>query len=417
MSGKRFQKRLLLFLAVLGPGIITAVADNDAAGVATYTVAASLYGMASQFMVLPTTLLLAVTQEVGARLSIVTGKGIGELIREHYGVRVSVIIFLLYYFVNQIVVLQDISGLKASLQLLAIPWQLGLVVICAVFTIAVVRLNFKKLQMVFLTMILFYLAYVFSAVLAKPNWLDAMRESFVYPRHIALWNMGYWFSLIAVLGTTVTAWGQFFISSFIVDKGLTAEHIKEEKVEVYGSALVTNFFSWMIALCATSTLFVHGIRAVDGYTAAQAIAPFAGQFAGTLFAVGLFGASLLGLIIVPLATSYVFTELFGFERTLNSNFKSGRPFYVFFILQIIIGLALVMLPRMNLFDVTLYANYLNGAILPVIFYFIITFSENKKLMGQHASRGFTKFFIRFCAVIISVAVVVTFVGGVLGKLK
>lgn len=398
-------------MAVLGPGIITAVADNDAGGVATYTVAAALYGMASQYFIIPTTLLLALTQYIGARIAIVTGKGLGDLIRERYGVRVAVFIFLFYMAVNQGVVLQNISGLKAALQLFQVPWQIGLVSICGLLTAAVILLNYKKLQRIFLLMLFFYVAYVISGVLAHPVWSEAIQESFIFPRKINIWDTGYWFSLIAVLGTTITAWGQFFVSSFIVDKGLHTAQMAHERTEIFGGAVITNFFSWMIALSVTYTLFVHGVTVTDGASAALAIKPFAGPFAANLFAGGLLGASLLGLTIVPLASAYVFTELFGYERTLNASFKKGRPFYVLFILQIVFGLIAALFPHINLFKLTLYADYLNGAMLPIIFYFLIRFSEDESIMGQQYVTGrFVGWFVRIAAVLITIAVVITMIG-------
>ncbi|MDO8626517.1 MAG: divalent metal cation transporter [Candidatus Magasanikbacteria bacterium] len=410
----KFLKYWPVFLAVVGPGIITAVADNDAGGVATYTVAAAMYGMASQYLVVPTTFLLALTQGIGAKLAIVTGKGLGALIRENYGVRVSVVIFLIYFVVNQGVVLQNISGLKASLQLFNAPWQLSLILACLALTVFVIVFNFKSIQRVFLFMILFYIAYVVSAFLAGPNWGQAARESFVWPRLVNVWDARYWFSLIAVLGTTITAWGQFFVASFIVDKGTRASQLKAEQAEIYGGALVTNFFSWMIALSVTYTLFAHKIVVSSAGEAALAMAPFAGKMSSFLFAGGLFGASLLGLTIVPLATAYVFTEMLGFERTLNSKFKSGRPFYIFFMIQILIGLLAALLPSTNLFTLTLYADFLNGAMLPIIFYFLIRFSEDKAIMGERVSGRVTRFIIRLAAILIILAVVVTFVGKIFG---
>lgn len=405
---KKFKMNLVFFLAIVGPGLITAVADNDAGGVATYTVAAALFGMASQYLVIPTTLLLAVTQEIGARISIVTGKGLGSLIREKYGVKISVIIFFFYFIVNQGVVLQDVTGLKASLQLFNLPWQPVLVLSCLLLVLVVIKFNFKKLQKVFLFMILFYISYVISAFLVHPDWKEAFNESFVWPKLIDAGNPGYWFALIAVLGTTVTAWGQFFISSYIVDKGLTKNDINANKVEVYSGALLTNGLSWMMAIAVTYTLFVNQIQVTDGYSAALAIKPLAGDFSYILFAIGLFAASILGLFIVPLATAYVFTEMFGFERTLNVDFKTGKVFYIFFVSQIAIGVIVALFPTINLFGLTLYADYLNGAMLPVIMYFLMKFSENKELMGEHVSGKLTKLFVRICAVMILIAVGVTF---------
>ncbi len=405
---KDFKKRILIFLAIVGPGLITAVADNDASGVATYTVAASMYGMASQYLVIPTTILLAVTQEIGARISIVTGKGLGSLIREKYGVKMSIGIFLLYFFVNQTVVLQNVTGLKSSIQLFGFPWQIVLFLTCILLVLMVIKLNFKKLQKIFLFMILFYVAYVISAILVNPDWGEAIQESFILPKKVDLLDANYWFSLIAVLGTTVTLWGQFFISSYIVDKGLTKSDLKFNKVEVYGGAFLTNFLSWMMAIAVTFTLFANKIIVTDGFEAAKAIEPLAGSFSSSLFAIGLFAASILGLFIVPLATAYVFTEMFGYERTLNVDFKTGKVFYVFFVLQILISLVIALFPGVNLFSLTLLGNYINGAALPIIFYFIIKFSESKELMGEHVSKGFGKYFVRLALVVIVVAVSTSF---------
>lgn len=410
------KKKILFFLVVLGPGLITAVADNDAGGVATYSVAAAFYGMSSQYFIIVTTLLLAVTQEIGARIAIVTGKGLGDLIREHYGVKISVAMFLVYFFVNQGVILQNVTGLKSAIQLFHLPWQPVLVLVCLVLILLVILLDFRNLQRIFLVTILFYGTYVVSAVLAKPDWSLALKESLILPQRQFLSDWNYWFALIAVLGTTITAWGQFFVNSFIADKGLKPHQLKEERAEIYFGALVTNFFSWMIAAAVTYTLFINNARVTDGFAAAQAIQPFAGQMAYLLFAIGLLAASFLGLTIVPLATAYVFAELFGYERTLNASFIKGKLFYIFFILQIALGLSVTLAPKVNLFGITLYADYLNGALLPVIFYFLIKFSENKEIMGEnYISKGFSKLFLRGSALAITIAVVVTFVGKVLLK--
>ncbi|MCL5435468.1 MAG: divalent metal cation transporter [Patescibacteria group bacterium] len=413
LSWKQFKTKALLFLAVLGPGIITAVADNDAAGVATYSVAASLYGMSSQYLVLLVTMLLAITQEIGARMAIVTGKGLGDLIREHYGVRVSVAIFIAYFFVNQAVVLQDVSGLKSAIQLFHLPWQPILILTCAAVVLAVVLLKFRTLQRIFLCTIIFYAVYVFSAVIAHPDWGQAFRESLVAPRANFAMDLNYWFAIIAVFGTTVTAWGQFFVQSFIADKGLKPHQLPLERAEVYTGAFLTNFFSWMIAAAVTYTLFVNNIEVVDGLSAALAIQPMAGSIASAFFAVGLAAASFLGLTIVPLATAYVFGELFGFERTLDATFVKGRLFYTFFILQVSLGLLISLFPNVSLFGITLYANYLSGALVPVVFFFLLKFSGDKKIMGErYVTRGFSRFFLQLSTVVIIFAVVMTLFGGI-----
>ncbi len=407
-----FKLRLLPFFAVLGPGLITAVADNDAGGIATYSIAASIYGMASQYMIIPITLILIITQEIGARIAITTGKGLGDLIREKFGVRVAVIVFLLYIIVNFGVILQNVSGLKSAIQLFDlpyIPWQITLISICAILIFCVINFNYKRLQKIFLSMILFYFAYIISAVMADPNWSEAFYESFVYPQKINIKDVNYWFMMIAVLGTTITAWGQFFIQSYIVDKGLTTEQLPKERVEIFLGAFITNFFSWMIALAVTYTIFKYGIKIEDAESAALAIKPIASNFASILFAVGLFGASLLGLVIVPMATSYVFGEMFGFGRSLNANLGQGVSFYSFFILQVCLGLLVVLFPSINLFKLTIYADYLNGAMLPIIFFFLLKFSQDDKIMGQYKVKGFSAIILKCATILILLSVITTFI--------
>ncbi len=410
---QKYRKQFLLFFAVLGPGLITAVADNDAGGVATYSVAASMFGMASMSFVILTALLLGITQETGARIAIVTGKGLGDLIRERFGAKVAVIIFCLYFFVNQGVVLQNVSGLKASLQLFNLPWQISLTVACLLLISLVIVLSYKSLQRVFLVTILFYGTYVVSAFLAHPDWGQAFKNSFLFGQKEQLLNPAYWFAIIAVLGTTVTAWGQFFVHSYIIDKGIKPSQLRHARAEAYIGSILTHFFSWMLAIAVTYTLFIHNTHVVDGYSAAIAIRPLAGSLASGLFAVGLLAASFLGLTIVPLATAYAFTEFFGYERTLNAGLKKGKAFYSFFIIQIILGLIISLFPVVNLFKLTLYADFFNGAMLPVIFYFLIRFSESPEIMGeQYISKGLSKWFIRGAAVIVTLAVLVAFVGKV-----
>lgn len=411
---QRLKRRLLLFLAVLGPGIITAVADNDAGGVATYTVGAALYGMSSQYLIVPITILLAITQEIGARIAIVTKKGLGDLIRERKGIRWALAIFLLYFITNQGVVLQNISGLKASFQIFNINWSLGLIIASFLLIFFVLYFDYKQLQKIFLLMILFYVSYIFSAFLAKPNWGEALWQSIVLPDKKFIPNLNFWFTQIAVLGTTITAWGQFFVHSYIIDKKLGPQHLKAEKAEIYLGAFLTNFFSFMMAVAVTYTLYVNGIRHVDGFTAGLAMKPFAGELASVLFGLGLFGASILGLTIVPLATAYVFSEMFGYEGSLDADFKRGRLFYGFFILQILIGLIITLIPNVSLFKLTLYVDFLNGAMLPIVFYFLLKFSKDPEIMGPYISKGWSATFLQISYYVLLFAVFITFIGKLIG---
>ncbi len=408
LSFQIWRRRFFVFLVVIGPGLITAVADNDAGGVATYTVVASMFGNAAQLLIIPTIVLLAITQNIGARIAVVTRKGLGDLIRERYGIKISMLVFFLYYIVNQGVVLQNISGLKASYQLFNLPWQLLLALTSLFLILFVVNFDYRRIQRIFLLLIFFYISYVIAAFLSKPNWGEVVKETLL-PQKINL-GLSYWFSLVAVLGTTITAWGQFFVSSYIKDKKLSIDHLRYEKLEVYSGALITSFFSFMIVTAVAQTLFAHHILVSDGQTAALALRPLAGDLTFVLFASGLFGASILGLTIVPLATAYVFSELFGYEGSLDTNFKKGRLFYSFFSLQIIVGLIIALIPQVSLFKLTLYVDFLNGAMLPLIFFFLIKFAESKEIMGYHVLNKFERIFIRGAAVLITLAVIISFTG-------
>ncbi len=408
----KLKTRTLIFLMVLGPGLITAIADNDAGGVATYTVAASLYGVASRFLIIPEAFLLAFTQDVGTRIAIITKKGLGDLIRENFGIRISALIFLAFFIVNQTVVLQNVAGLKASLQLFNVPWQLSLVSLSSLLIFFIIKFDYKRLQKIFLVMILFYFTYILSAFLTHPNWGEVIQETFIWPKKINL-DIPFLFSRLAVLGTTITAWGQFFIHSYIVDKNLTEDHLKYERLEIYIGSFLTNFISLMIAISVAQTLFVHNINVTNIFSAALALKPLAGKITYSLFSAGLMGASILGLTIVPLATAYVFAELFGYEGSLDANFKEGKLFYIFFSIQIIIATIITLLPKINLFTFTLYADFLNSAMLPLILYLLIKFSEDKNIMGQHTSGKLTRITLRFFSIIITLSIIISIFGKLL----
>src|SRR3990167_3473211 len=337
---QRWKHRLFVFLLVLGPGLITAVADNDAGGVATYTVSAATFGMASQLLIIPTTILLAITQDVGARIAVVTRKGLGDLIREQFGIKISVLVFFIYFVVNQGVVLQNISGLKAAYQLFDLPWPAMLIGTCFLLILLVINFSYKRIQRIFLILIFFYFSYVLAAKLTNPDWIAIAKETLI-PQRLGL---DYWFTLIAVLGTTITAWGQFFVNSYVNDKKLSIEQLRYERAEIYLGALVTNFFSLMIAVAVSNTLFKSNVVVTSGEQAALALRPLAGDLASALFAL------------------------------------------------------------------TLFVDYLNGAILPLIFFFLIKFSEDKELMGKYILKGFSRFFLRLSAVVVTIAVVVSLVG-------
>lgn len=375
-----FRRNLFIIMAVVGPGIITAFADNDAGGVATYSVAASRFGYSMLTTLIPITVVLMITQEIGSRLAVVTGKGLGDLIRERYSIKVSLLIFTLLFFVNFGVILQDLGGLKDGLGLFNLNYLIFLPLLLIFLFLFITRASYAKVERFFLFLIFFYLAYLVSAVLAKPDWVLIGKSLFVPSGTL---SFSYMYTAIAVLGTTVTAWGQFFINSYVKDKKLTPDKLKYNRWEIYVGAFLTDLFSLFMMVAVIAAIYVHGVHIQGAADASLAIRPFAGQLAGVMFGAGLLVAGFIGAAIVPLATAYAFSEFFGYEGSLDVDFNSSKLFYGFFIVQIILGTIAVMFPALSLFKITLYADFLNGIFLPIIFFFLYKFANDDDLMGQY----------------------------------
>lgn len=406
----KHSKKILLIMAIVGPGMITAFADNDAGGVATYSVAASKFGYGILTTLIPITIVLAVSQEIGARIAVVTGKGLGDLIRERHGIKVAITIFFVVFIVNFGVILQDIGGLKSALQLFHLDYRIFTPLLLLLLFFFIVRSSFSKIERFFLFLILFYFTYLFSTVLAKPDWGLALKSIVIPPAKI---NFNYLFTSIAVLGTTVTIWGQFFINSYIKDKKLTPSTLKYEQWEVYIASFLSDVSTWFIMLAVIATLYKNGIVIQGAAEAALAIKPFAGELAGILFGIGLLVAGLIGCAIVPLSTAYAFSEFFGYAGSLGDNFKKSRLFYIFFVVQIILGLLVVMQPSFSLFKFTLYADFVNGISLPIIFIFLYKFANNKELLGEYTNNRLQNILLGGSGIIITIAALVGLAGELL----
>lgn len=406
---QRYWRTILVITAVVGPGLITSFADNDAAAIATFSVSASLFGYQMLFILIPITVILAITQEIGARIAIVTQQGLADLIRERYGIRVTVALFLLLFSVNMAFVIQNVSGMKSALELFGLPPMILPLIIGSLFLFVIIA-NYSVIQRFFLILIVFYGLYIASAVMAKPDWGLAMR-SLVVPS--GTWSPTFIFTSVAVLGTTVTAWGQFFINSYIKDKRVSIEHLRYSRWEVYVGAVLTNIFSFFIMVAVAATLFANNIHIQDAVQASLAIRPFAGPFAGMLFGLGLFIAGTLGAVIVPLATAYIFSEFFGFSGSLDERFQKSRTFYVLFLFQIVLATFIVLIPRFNLFTITLTANFVNGLILPVIFFFLFKVANSTSIMGKHKNTLVQNILLVGSGIVISVGSVVGSLGQIL----
>ncbi len=409
---RHLKPKLLLILAVVGPGLITAFADNDAGGVATYSVSASKFGYSMLTTLIPITLVLLITQEIGSRLAVVTGKGLGDLIREKFGLRISVLIFSLLFFVNFGVIMQNVGGLKDGLALFHLNLWIFLPAVVALLFLFITKASYAKVEKVFLFLILFYFAYFISAVLANPDWLRVGKNLIVPERKI---SFDYLYTSIAVLGTTVTAWGQFFINSYVKDKKLTVDKLKYNRFEIYVGAFLTNLFSLFMMVAIAATVFANNVTVTGAADAALAIKPFAGELASVLFGSGLLVAGFIGAAIVPLATAYAFSEFFGYEGSLDVSFSKSKLFYGFFIFQVLLAVIAVSLPGISLFKFTLYADFLNGIFLPIILYFLYRFVNDKELMAKYVNSRFQNILLVVCGVAITIGALVGGIGSLLGK--
>ncbi|MHB8086653.1 MAG: NRAMP family divalent metal transporter [Anaerolineaceae bacterium] len=408
-AGLPMIRPLILFLGVFGPATITAMADNDAGGVATYSVAGATLGYPVLFILLIITFLLAVTQEMGMRLTLVTRRGLADLIRERFGVKISLLIFLALLIANLGTITTELAAVKVTSSMLHLPAIPFVFLIVVVSVIVVTKGNYKLTQAIMLITSLFYLAYIISAVKAKPDWGLAISNMFwphgvdftpTYMRNFLLIGMG-------VIGTTITPWGQFFISSFAYDKNIEAKNIVYSQLETYVGAFLTNFFSFFMVVATAATLFVNKIPLTSGETAAMAIKPFAGELAGALFAFGILNAGFMGLIVVSLSTAYAYAEFFGLQGSLDSNYKQSKSFYLIFIAQLVIATVIVMFPNISFFKLAIATQTINAIALPLVFYYLIKLASDKGLMGKYANSTFQKWFTIIGSVAIFIASVLT----------
>ena len=400
-----FWKRIVIFLSIFGPATITAMADNDAGGVATYSLAGAKLGYPILFPLVFITILLGVTQEMGMRLTVITRKGLADLIREKFGVKAAMFMFGALLIANIGTLITEIAAVKTTSAMLNIPPIPFVVAVVLVSFFFVAKGNFKLTQAIMLVASLFYIVYIISAVKAHPNWGLAV-GNLLYPHGVEI-TSGYLrdFLLIGmgVLGTTITPWGQFFISSFAFDKKIEKGKINYSQMETYWGAFLTDFFSFFMITATAATLFVNGIPLVSGEQAALAIKPFAGELAGTLFAIGILNAGFMGLVIVSLSTAYAFAEFFGLSGSLDDSYQKSKSFYILFIIQLIVATGVALFVPLSLFKVAVFTQTINAVALPPVFYYLIKLTNDRQLMGEFANNKFQKIFSITCTVVIIAA--------------
>jgi NRAMP (natural resistance-associated macrophage protein)-like metal ion transporter len=400
---KQWRIRIFLFLAVLGPGFITANVDNDANGILTYSQAGAQFGYMLLWTIIPITLALIVVQEMCARMGVVTGKGLSDLIREEFGLRMTFIMMILLVIVNYGNVVGEFSGIAGSMQLFHISKYISVPVCAVIVWLLVVKGDYKSVEKVFLVASVLYLAYIVSGVLSGPDWHLALKETVILPPRAVWGDKAYIYMTIGVIGTTIAPWMQFYLQSSIVEKGISIKDYKASRLDVIVGCIFTDIVAWFIIVACAATLYVHGMRNIAvPADAAGAMKPLAGDFAFILFAAGLFNASLFAASILPLSTAYTVCEGLGFESGVDKGFKEAPFFYWFYTLLIVLGAGIVLIPNFPLVKTILLSQVLNGVLLPVIMIFMLKLINKSELMGEHTNSTWFNWVAWITAIIVTV---------------
>ena len=378
-----WRVRMIAVLGVLGPGLVSGFADNDAGGITTYSLVGAKFGYALLWVILASQIVLFFTQEVGARLGLATGKGLMGLIRERYGVQWGAVAVLLMLVANLGSTVAEFAGIAAALGLFGVPAQLSAALAAVIVVSFIAAGSFRRVQYVFVAVGIFVsAAYVISAVLAKPDWAEAL-HALVIPQLSS--SPAYWLAVVGTVGTTITPWGQAFIQSYTVDKRLRPEDLRASRIDVFSGALLTNVIAAFILIACAATLFQSGTSISDAASAAQALEPLAGTLTTVLFAVGLLGASFLGLGVVPLTSAYSTCEAFGWETGVDWNWRQAPAFYGLLVFFIGFAAVFVMIPGLPLIQVMFLAQVVNALLLPFILVFVMLMARDRTLMGPLAS--------------------------------
>ena len=376
-----FRRRLAIFLAVVGPGLITSNVDNDAGGISTYSAAGAQFGYALLWSLIPMTIALYVSEEMCARMGVVTGKGLSDLIREEFGFRSTFFVMLAALGVDLFNTVAEFSGIAEGGEVLHVSRYISVPLAAIVVWILVVYGTYRAVEKIFLLACAFYLSYVISAFLAKPNWIFAARQ-IVLPS--VQFSSPYVLMLIGLVGTTIAPWQFFYLQAGFVEKRVGSRQYKHARLDVLVGSISCMVIVFFIIVACAATLNLHGLTNISSAKeAAEALQPLAGKFAGELFAFGLLNASLFAASILPLSTAHVICEGLGFEAGLDNKFREAPAFYSLYTLLIIVGAGIVLIPRAPLWKILLYSQVGNGIWLPIVLIFILLLINRRDLMGDH----------------------------------
>lgn len=376
------KRKILVFLSVLGPGIITANVDNDAGGIATYSVAGAHFGYSLLWTLVPITIALVVVQEMVARMGVVTGKTLADLIRENYGVKLTFFLMLSLLVADMGNTVAEFAGWAAAMEIFGVSKYLSVPIGAFAVWLLIVKGTYRFVERIFLIACTVYFTYAVSAYLVHPPWgeilLDTVKPSFDF-------KASYLVMLIGVVGTTIAPWMQFYLQSAVVEKNIKVENYQASRMDVIVGCFMTDIVAFFIIVACAATMFVHGIRITDAKDAAVALAPLAGKYASILFAIGLANASLFAASILPLATAYYVCEGMGWESGVDKNFKTAPQFMWLYTGIIVIGALIILIPNAPLIPIMLISQVVNGVMLPPVLIFMLFLINNKDIMGEHTN--------------------------------
>ena len=368
----------MVFLAVLGPGFITANVDNDAGGIYTYSQAGARWGYLPLWTLIPITIALIMVQEMCSRMGAVTGKGLSDLIREEFGLRVTFVVMTLLVLVNLTNVMANFAGIASSLELFHVSRYISVPLGAVAIWLLIVKGNYQSAEKIFLFACVLYVAYIISGFLVKPNWTEAAMNSF---RPVLMLDRDYIEMLIGMVGTTIAPWMQFYLQAAVVEKGITAKEYAQSRVEVIFGCIVTDVVAFFIIVACAGAIWANGPRDIDDATeAAQALLPFGALCTYLLFTAGLLNASVFAACILPLSTAYSVCEGLGFESGVDKRFSEAPIFYWLYTLLIVIGAAVVLIPGFPLVKMILFSQVINGVLLPIVLIFMILLANNRRIM-------------------------------------
>lgn len=377
-------RRIGIYMAVLGPGLITASADNDAPGIATYSMAGSTYGYQFLSIILIVTIGEIVIQEMAARMGVVTGKGTADLIRERFGVKITAFAMLALLLANLGTTVAQIAGIAASAELFGISRYIAAPLAAVLVSVSVLKGSYKVIEKFLLALSLSALSYVVTVFMINPPWGEVLRAT-VTPQFT--FDNNFLIAMLATVGTTITPWGIFYMQASVADKGLAIKDYRYTRMDVVFGATWGNIISAFIIIATAATLFINGIAVESAEQAALVLSPLVGDAAKILFSAGLLGASLLAVSVLPLSTTYAFCEAFGFERGLNRKFSEAPVFYGIYTGIIALSVLVVLIPGVPLFPLMWLSQSLNALLLPIMLVLVLKLSNNASLMGEWKNKG------------------------------